>query len=83
MSETENVTGAASRGRKLQSTSVRTLEASIVQYCDKCHCILIQVRDTRQDIYNKIFIYVEGLNFSVTSSSLMSTIRKLEFLGLL
>ena len=28
-SETENVTGAASRGRKLQSTSVRALEASI------------------------------------------------------
>ena len=34
-SETENVTGAASRGRKLQSTRVRALEASIVQYWDK------------------------------------------------
>ena len=35
MSETENATGAASHGRKLQSASVGALEASILQYCDK------------------------------------------------
>ena len=35
MSETENATGAASRGRKLQSARVGTLKSSIVQYWDK------------------------------------------------
>ena len=47
MSETENVTGVASHGRKLQSTRVGALKASIVQYCDKWCCTLIQVGDTR------------------------------------
>jgi len=47
MSETENATGAASRGRKLQSARVGTLKSSIVQYWDKWCCILIQVGDTR------------------------------------
>ena len=33
--EMENLTGAASHGRKLQNSKGRALEASTVQYCNK------------------------------------------------
>ena len=33
--EMENLTGAASHGRKLRNSKGRALEASTVQYCDK------------------------------------------------
>ena len=58
----ENLTGAASHGRKLQNSKGQGLETSIVQYCDKwCH-ILIQVWATASDLSNKVLIYIEGYN---------------------
>ena len=39
--EMENLTGAASHGRKLHNSKGQALEASIVQYCDKwCHILI-------------------------------------------
>ena len=79
----ENLTGAASHGRKVRIGSVWALEASIVQYCQNwCH-ILVPVGSTTKDLYTKVFNHVESCNLYKRGTSLMSTIRKLEFLGLL
>ena len=79
----ENLTGAASHGRKVRIGSVWALEASIVQYCQNwCH-ILVPVGSTTKDLYTKVFNHVESYNLYKRGTSLMSTIRKLEFLGLL
>ena len=79
----QNLTGAASHGRKVRIGSVWALEASVVQYCQNwCH-ILVPVGSTTKDLYTKVFNHVESYNLYKRGTSLMSTIRKLEFLGLL
>ena len=71
--EMENLTGAASHGRKLRNSKGRALEASTVQYCDKWGYILIQVGATSWDLCTKILIYIEGYNLPLRGISLRST----------
>ena len=78
--EMENLTGAASCGRKLRNSKVWTLETSIVQYCDKWGHILIQVGATSYDLFTKIVINIEGYNLPLRGICLRSTIKKLELL---